>query len=124
MAKCVVHYEHIDASPRVVPLDNDKFQTLWRAKEVREILGGENHHPDQCSTVPGTLHPATQGAHTECYKKFTYAITTAKKRIVLQDISNVENKRVRRTGEGSSQIFPDHCMICKSPNEIKHKVEI
>ena len=116
---CVVHYPHIEVSSRIVPLDQHKLETLITAKEARTNLGGDNAHPEQCASVPLNLLPEKQGAHVECYKKFTLAISTAKKRNVLQDISNNDSKRVRRSGEGSNHIFGDHCMICKSKNPIK-----
>ena len=120
--KCVVHYRHLNVTARVVPLDERKFETLQKAKTARKILGGDNEHFEQCVAVPENFDPYSQGAHTECYKKFTLALSTAKKRNVLQDISNnLECKRLKRSGEAANQLFPDHCMFCKSANAIRVK---
>ena len=120
MTECVVHYDHLhfDANAQILPLDLHKLAVLKQAKEARYVLGGDNIHSKQCATVPGQLKES-HGAHRMCYKKFTQAISAARKRNVLQDITNVENaKRLRRSGD-ANQIFGDNCMICDSDKSIK-----
>ena len=120
MTECVVHYDHfhLDANAQIVPLDEHKLAVLIKAKEARYNLEGNNIHSKQCATVPGQLKEY-HGAHTMCYKNFTHAISVAKKRNVLQDITNDENaKRLRRSGD-ANQIFGDKCMICDSDKPIK-----
>ena len=117
-----MHYDHLnDENANILPLDEHKLATLVKAKEARYALGGENIHGKQCSSVPSELKPEIQGTHVDCYKKFTLAISTARKRNVLQDITNQDHdsKRLRRTMEKSSQIFGPECMICKSDRPVK-----
>ena len=115
--KCVVHYRHLNVTARIVPLDKNKFETLQKAKTARKILGGENEHLEQCVAVPEIFDPCSHGAHIECYKKFTLALSTAKKRNVFQDVTNIiESKRLKRSGEGCKSIVPRslHVMqVCK-----------
>jgi hypothetical protein len=118
--ECVVHYEHvIDDTARILPLNEQKLATLIKAKDARRALGGENVHGKQCATVPTQLNTENQGTHVECYKKFTIAISKARKRNVLQDITNLNSKRSRRSGDGASHIFGEKCMICKNDKPIK-----
>ena len=113
---CVVHYSHLSTSSKIVPLDASKHENLLTNKSIRKELGGANEHFQQCESIPEILDTSIHGTHVECYKKFTKAKSIKKKKSPEDTCSETKppTKRLRRSGEGAANLFPDHCMICKS----------
>ena len=63
------------------------------------------------------------GYHRQCYKKFTNAVSVAKRKSSSSGEQPPESKRPRRSGEFSGKLFPDKCMICGSSGTKKVKGE-
>ena len=120
--QCIIHYEHLKTTSKIIPLNQHKFQILNQNREARRKLGGENTHEQQSKSIPPSFDSSKHGAHTECYKKFTMGLKIAKRKSEEEgtSLSNTA-KRVRRSGEGAKQLFPKHCMICKHSGAIKVK---
>ncbi|CAB4022282.1 Hypothetical predicted protein [Paramuricea clavata] len=56
MADCVVHYDSLDtSSDKLIRPSANTFETLLECKKIRESLGSENHHIDQCNKIPENL---------------------------------------------------------------------
>ena len=120
--QCIVHYLHFKTTSKIIPLNQDKFQTLNQNRDARRKLGGENTHEQQSKSIPPSFDPSKHGAHTECYKKITMGLNIAKGKSEWEGASTCNNsKRVRRSGEVAKQLFPKHCMICKHSGAIKVK---
>ena len=79
--------------------------TLIKNKLARQRLGGENEHFAQCQTVPDILDTRVHGSHRKCYQKFTKGVSNEKKKKEKESAAAVPQKRARRSGEGSKQIF-------------------
>ena len=120
--QCVIHYQHLKTTSKIIPLNQHKFQILNQNREARHKLGGENTHEQQSESIPPSFDSSKHGAHTECYKKFTMGLKIAKRKSEEEGTSlSTTAKRVRRSGEGAKQLFPKHCMICKHSGAIKVK---
>ena len=120
--QCVIHYQHLKTTSKIIPLNQHKFQILNQNREARRKLGGENTHEQQSKSIPPSFDSSKHGAHTECYKKFTMGLKIAKRKSEEEGTSlSTTAKRVRRSGEGAKQLFPKHCMICKHSGAIKVK---
>ena len=52
--KCIVHYHGKDYST-TKPLTPNNIEKIRQAEALRESLGGENKHADQCSSIPDII---------------------------------------------------------------------
>ena len=69
--KCIVHYDCAGKTKysKIKPLSETKKEQIISAKVLREKIGGNNHHEEQCSNIPEVFEE-THGNHMEpCYKK-------------------------------------------------------
>ena len=91
---------------------------LTECKKIRESLGGENHHEEQCEGIPTVLNEEPLFYHRECYQKFIYARTLLKRKLENENEVTKSNKRPltasSSTGAACSKvgILPKQCMIC------------
>ena len=68
--KCIVHYLNQGKYTKLKSLWDVEKTKIKKGKEVRENLGGENHHLLQCEGVPEVFNDNLHGVHSEpCYKK-------------------------------------------------------
>ena len=107
------------------------FKTLFECKKIRETIGGENHHIEQCKRIPDNLGETEYFYHRKCFQKFVYAKTLLKRKGSNNDndADQSASTKVQRRTRASSQntvtvssagIFPSLCMICKK-KDIKVK---
>ena len=69
--KCIVHYDCAGKTKysKIKPFSETKKEQIISAKALREKIGGNNHHEEQCSNIPEVFEE-THGNHMEpCYKK-------------------------------------------------------
>ena len=110
-------YDFITTSDQLIKVSQASLKTLTESKEIRESLGQENHHEEQCNGIPEALGERSLFYHKECYQKFTFAKKILKKK---RDQADHPRKcRKRLSGEhgasdskNSRGLFPKHCMIC------------
>ena len=122
--RCVVHYKNIKLeNSDIIPLKDITYSQFCKAKEAREALGGAYLHQEQCDLIPQDLDGTHHGYHRQCYKKFTNAVSVAKRKSSSSGEQPPESKRPRRSGEFSGKLFPDKCMICGSSGTKKVKSE-
>ena len=102
--QCVIHYQHLKITSKIIPLNQHKLQILNQNREARSKLGGENTHEQQSNSIPISFDSSKHGAHTECYKKFMKGLNIAKRKSEGKGTSTSNNaKRVQRSGEGGKQ---------------------
>ena len=78
---CIIHYDFLSTSDKLLTsLREVSLQTLTECKKIRESLGGENHHEEQCN-IPTVLNEEPLFHHRECYQKFTYARALLKRKL-------------------------------------------
>ena len=67
---CVIHYKNQPKYSNIKALSEDNIQRILAAKQLREKIGGRNHHLEQCSGIPDSFD-GSHGIHIEpCYKKY------------------------------------------------------
>ena len=122
MADCIIHYDSLDKSgDKLIRPSERTFETLLECKKIRESLGGENHHIDQCSKIPENLGEIEYLYHRKCFQKFVYAKTLLKRKASKDNDQGSSNKRQRTTRKtlqsaettSSQGLFANICMICK-----------
>eukprot|EP00794_Sanderia_malayensis_P002237 gene2237-2552_t len=129
---CVIHYKNITFSDKLTPVSQKSFASLYECKAIRQKLGGDNRHDDQCKKLPDSWDEGLKiYYHRECYQKFVYARTLLKRK-ASEDVKaeNVRVKSLRRRddnrGVGEEEhvanprgLFPQICMICKKEGRIQ-----
>ena len=132
MNYCIVHYDSMDTcGDKLITPNSNTFKTLNECKKIRESIGGENYHIEQCKRIPDNLGEIEYFYHRKCFQKFVYAKTLLKRKGCNNDnqADQSPTTKVQRTTRASSQntvtvssagIFPNICMICKK-KDIKIK---
>ena len=127
---CIIHYDFITTSSQLIEVSQASLKAPTESKEIRESLGQENHHQEQCTGIPEALGKRSFFYHKICYQKFTFAKTILQRK---RDQADDPRKcRKRLSGEhGSSDsknsrgLFPKHCMIClKERIKVKGKFQL
>ena len=88
---CIIHYDFITTSDQLIKVNQASLKTLTESKEIRESLGQENHHEEQCNAIPEALGERSLFYHRERCQKFTFAKTILKRKRKLMIPANVEN---------------------------------
>ena len=108
MDKCIVHYKSLSTTS-LREVTATTLSTLKNCKTIREQLGGDNLHREQGDGIPEELDKKYH-YHPECFKKFIYAKTLAKRKGESQTCR--QSKR-RKSTTDERGLFGNHCMICK-----------
>ena len=121
---CIIHYDFITTSDQLIKVSQASLKPLTESKEIREPLGQENHHEEQCNGIPEALGERSLFYHKECCQKFTFAKTILKrKRDQADDPSKCRKRLSREHGASDSKnsrgFFQKHCMIC-----LKEKIKV
>ena len=126
--KCIVHYEMKDANYRnLKELSSINRDRVFSAKRLRESLGGQNEHTQQCQLIPEDIDPGKHGIHlVPCYKKFTLILSKEKNLSSenVQNESSMTSSRPKRAktshGCSSSNIYSKECNFCKKYRIMKN----
>ena len=111
--RCQVHYDFITISSPLREITYVTLKSLQETKKIREQLGGENYHCEQCESIPEALDDS-YFIHPECYKKFIYAQTLLKRKQNIDENQLSKVARLKRSSNKGTSLFPPMCMICKS----------
>ena len=65
---CQIHYNHLAVYGKLREITEVTLKTLHERKEIREKLGGENGHYEECNAIPHELH-----RKYFVYRKFIFA---------------------------------------------------
>ena len=115
--QCIIYYDNITIKELLGSLTEVTLKSLKENREIRQKLGSENYHYQQCTGIPNALN-SNYYLHTECFRKFIYAKTLDKRKCKDGDDKKSKIQRTTRSGQsigtaGKRGIFPDICMICK-----------
>eukprot|EP00794_Sanderia_malayensis_P012447 gene12447-13734_t len=126
---CIVHYKNIKEES-ITRLTEKSHSSLLASKSIRERLGGDNWHKEQCEGIPQVFSD-DQGYHRSCYAKFTLAKSYAKRRSsdFAEGVRTDSQRSLRSCDPTASSsavgtiLFPKQCMICKksTPKSVKGK---
>ena len=112
-SKCLIHYEGINYSENLIPVNETRFNELLHIKSCREQLGENFIHVDQSSKIPiGYKNDLLY--HRECYSNYSRARSEFKKRAPLSEVPSNGVQRTHRSMElDNLGRFPKHCWFCK-----------
>ena len=119
---CVVHYGNI-REEKLIKLTDASHKTLLDNKAVREKLGGDNWHEEQCRSIPSFVGEECY-YHQTCYAKFTLAKSYARRlpgTSSLQETDQGASVNLRSSSKGnlaSDILFPRICFICRKGSAI------
>ena len=106
---CQIHYSHLAVDSKLREITEVTLKTLHENKEIREKLGGENHHYEQCYAIPHELN-RKYFVHPEYYRKVIFAQTIIKRKSSEETHAS---KKIKSNLNEQNNLFPDICMICK-----------
>ena len=122
---CIIHYEKKDSlCSKIKAISEVNREKIYAAKQLREKLGGQNHHALQCSTVPDLIDAEKHGIHLEpCYKKFVRILSDktdtssqpgCRSSVQESSASCSRPKRAKTSvGVDSRGVYPKECNFCK-----------
>ena len=116
MQQCITYYDNITIKEPLRSLTEVTLKSLKENREIRQKLGGENYHYQQCPGIPDALN-SNYYLHQECFRKSIYAKTLDKRKCKDGDVTKSKIQRTTRSSQsiGTADkrgIFPDICMIC------------
>ena len=107
----VIHSPYLKTVPKIIPLNQHKFQILSQSKEARHQLGEfeyenariwEYSNEQQSKFILPCFDSSKHDAYIECYKKVMMSSNIAKKKSEGEGTSMVNNtNRVQRSVEGA-----------------------
>ena len=100
---CIIHYENINHQNKTVKLSKQTLKTLEENKKVRNKLGRDNAHIQQCNNITDIFINELV-YHRECYQKFTYAKTLLKRKSQENLATPRSSKRIRLTPESKGNV--------------------
>ena len=115
--ECIIHYDNIAIKEPLRSLTEVILKSLKENREIRQKLGGENYHYQQCAGIPDALN-SNYYLHPERFRKFIDAKTLDKQKCKDCDVTKSKVQRTTRSSQSietsdKQGIFPDICMICK-----------
>ena len=109
---CIVHYDIRNQEySELSNVSQNAYERILEAKTIREELGGDNYHEEQCLKVPDILDNSIHAMHLNpCYKKITLIISTYnnKKR---KNENEAESSRAKRNKSDNSKSVSRYMLL-------------
>ena len=69
--ECIIHYSGSKSYSKLKPVSSINEEAILMAKSVRESIGEQKYHRQQCNSIPTPIAKEMHQLHWECYLKFT-----------------------------------------------------
>ena len=92
--ECIVHYSGLKSYSKLKPVFSINEEAILKAKSIRERIGGQNYHWQQCDRIPTSVDKENHQLHRECYLTFTLVLVNSKK--------PVEKSQMRKSSRSPS----------------------
>ena len=69
--ECIIHYFVWKSYSKLKPVSSINEEAILKAKAIRQSIGGQSHHHQQCNSIPTPIDKEKHQLHRECYMKFT-----------------------------------------------------
>ena len=66
--ECIILYFGLKSYSKLKPVSSINEEAILKAKSIHESIGGQNHHQQQCNSIPTTIEKEKDQFHWECYK--------------------------------------------------------
>ena len=90
--ECIIHYAGSKSYSKLKPVSSSNEEAILKAKSIRESIGEQKYHRQQCNSIPTPTDKEKHQLHRECYLKFT--LVNSKK--------HVEKSEMRKSSRSSS----------------------
>ena len=90
--ECIIHYSGSKSYSKLKPVSSINEEAILKAKSIRESIGEQKYHRQQCNGIPTPIDKEKYQLHRECYLKFT--LVNSKK--------HVEKSEMRKSSRSSS----------------------
>ena len=98
MQQCIIYYDNITIKEPLRSLTEVTLKSLKENREIRQKLGGENYHYQQCPGIPDALN-SNYYLHQECFRKSIYAKTLDKRKCKDGDVTKSKIQRTTRSSQ-------------------------
>ena len=68
--ECIVHYSGLKSYSKLKRASSVNDEAILKAKSIRDSTGGQNHHQQQCKSIPTPIDKEKHQLHRKCYLKF------------------------------------------------------
>ena len=65
--KCLIHYFGLKSYSKLKPVSSVNEEAILKAKSICESIGGQNHHQQQCNSIPASIDKEKHQLHCECF---------------------------------------------------------
>ena len=117
---CKIHYSGYDNySKKSISLQNES--RIKAAKLKGETTKGDNHHKNQCKSVPDTINNDIHGVHSTLCKKFTLILAGD------DNESQGNSSRGSQWQPGTSKaawVYPNVCKICNKGRITYQRIKV
>ena len=69
--ECLIHYFGLKSYSKLKPVPSVNEEAILKAKSIRESIGEQNHHQQQCNSISTSIDKKKHQLHCECYLNFT-----------------------------------------------------
>ena len=66
-----MHYYGLKSYSKVKPVSSINEEAILKAKSIRQSIGEQKYHRQQCNSILATIGKEKNQLHRECYLKFT-----------------------------------------------------
>ena len=67
--ECIINHSGLKSYSKLKPLSSINEEAI--RKSIRESIGGQSHHQQQCNSIPTPTDKEKYQLHRECYLKLT-----------------------------------------------------
>ena len=66
----IIHYSGLKSYSKLKRASSVNDEAILKAKSIRDSTGGQNHHQQQCKSIPTPIDKEKHQLHRKCYLKF------------------------------------------------------
>ena len=67
----IIHYSGLKSYSKLKRASSVNDEAILKAKSIRDSTGGQNHHQQQCKSIPTPIDKEKHQLHRESYLRFT-----------------------------------------------------
>ena len=82
----IIHYYGLKSYSKLKPVSSINEEAILKAKSIRQSIGEQKYHRQQCNSIPTTIDKEKHQLDRECYLKFT--LDNSKKHVEKSEMRN------------------------------------
>ena len=81
-----IQYYGLKSYSKLKPVSSINEEAILNAESIRQSIGEQKYHRQQCNSIPTTIDKEKHQLHRECYLKFT--LVNSKKHVEKSEMRN------------------------------------